>query len=78
MIGQPVPLFGSPFADAKGNVWLLSYRPVYPEKGSPYTVISPDGTAQGPAQVWPRSSLSAISNEIWRTNHLADISLTSR
>ena len=51
MIGQPVPLFGSPFADAKGNVWLLSYRPVYPEEGSPYTVISPDGTAQGPAQV---------------------------
>ena len=43
MIGQPVPLFGSPFADADGNVWLPSYRPAYPEEGSPYTVISPDG-----------------------------------
>ena len=43
MIGQPLPLFGSPFADANGNVWLPSYRPAYPEEGSPYTVISPDG-----------------------------------
>ena len=43
MIGQPVPLFGSPFADADGNVWLPSYRPAYPEEGSPYTIISPDG-----------------------------------
>ncbi|WP_420442088.1 hypothetical protein [Candidatus Palauibacter sp.] len=43
MIGQPIPLFGSPFADADGNVWLPSYRPAYPEEGSPYTVISPDG-----------------------------------
>ena len=43
MIGQPVPLFGSPFADADGNVWLPSYRPAYPREGSPYTVISPDG-----------------------------------
>ena len=43
MIGQPVPLFGSPFADAAGNLWLPSYRPAYPEEGSPYTVVSPDG-----------------------------------
>ena len=43
MIGQPVPLFGTPFADADGNVWLPSYRPAYPEEGSPYTVVSPDG-----------------------------------
>ncbi|MDE2661913.1 MAG: hypothetical protein OXI39_02760 [Gemmatimonadota bacterium] len=43
MIGQPVPFFGTPFADADGNVWLPSYRPAYPEEGSPYTVISPDG-----------------------------------
>ena len=43
LIGQPVPLFGSPFADADGNVWLPSYRPAYPEEGSPYTVVSPDG-----------------------------------
>ncbi len=43
MIGQPIPLFGSPFADADGNVWLPAYRPAYPKEGSPYTVISPDG-----------------------------------
>ena len=43
MIGQPIPLFGTPFADADGNVWLPSYRPAYPAEGSPYTVISPDG-----------------------------------
>ncbi len=43
MIGQPIPLFGSPFADADGNVWLPAYRPGYPEEGSPYAVISPDG-----------------------------------
>ena len=42
-IGQPLPLFGSPFADADGNVWLPSYRMAYPEEGSPYTVISSDG-----------------------------------
>ena len=43
MIGQPMPLYGSPFADADGNVWLPSYRLAYPEEGSPYTVISSDG-----------------------------------
>ena len=43
MIGQPLPLFGSPFADANGNLWLPSYRPAYPEEGSPYTVISLEG-----------------------------------
>ena len=42
-IGQPLPLFGSPFADAGGNVWLPSYRLAYPEEGSPYTVISSEG-----------------------------------
>ncbi len=51
MIGQPVPLFGSPFADADGNVWLPSYRPAYPEEGSPYTVISSGGEWLG----WRRS-----------------------
>ena len=42
-IGQPLPFFGSPFADANGNVWLPSYRLAYPEEGSPYTVISSEG-----------------------------------
>ena len=54
MIGQPVPLFGSPFADADGNLWLPSYRPAYPEEGSPYTVISPDGEWLGQVETPPR------------------------
>ncbi|MYE18057.1 MAG: hypothetical protein F4Y07_16430 [Gemmatimonadetes bacterium] len=54
MIGQPVPLFGTPFADADGNVWLPSYRPAYPEEGSPYTVISPDGEWLGQVETPPR------------------------
>ena len=53
MIGQPLPLFGSPFADADGNVWLPSYRPAYPEEGSPYTVISPDGEWLGQVETPP-------------------------
>ena len=54
MIGQPLPLFGSPFADADGNLWLPSYRPAYPEEGSPYTVISPDGEWLGQVETPPR------------------------
>ena len=54
MIGQPIPLFGTPFADADGNVWLPSYRPAYPEEGSPYTVISPDGEWLGQVETPPR------------------------
>ena len=54
MIGQPVPIFGSPFADADGNVWLPSYRPAYPREGSPYTVISPDGEWLGQVETPPR------------------------
>ena len=54
MIGQPIPLFGTPFADADGNVWLPSYRPAYPEEGSPYTVVSPDGEWLGQVETPPR------------------------
>lgn len=54
MIGQPIPLFGTPFADADGNVWLPSYRPAYPEEGSPYTVIAPDGEWLGQVETPPR------------------------
>ncbi|WP_419167828.1 hypothetical protein [Candidatus Palauibacter sp.] len=53
MIGQPIPRFGSPFADAAGNVWLPSYRPAYPEEASPYTVISPDGEWLGQVETPP-------------------------
>ena len=54
MIGQPMPLYGSPFADADGNVWLASYRLAYPEEGSPYTVISSDGEWLGQVEAPPR------------------------
>ena len=61
MIGQPVPLFGSPFADADGNLWLPSYRPAYPEEGSPYTVISPDGEWLGQVETPPRFRILDVS-----------------
>jgi len=54
MIGQPLPLFGSPFADADGNVWLPSYRMAYPKEASPYTVISSDGEWLGTVETPPR------------------------
>ena len=54
MIGQQLPLFGSPFADADGNIWLPSYRMAYPEEGSPYTVISSDGEWWGTVETPPR------------------------
>ena len=54
MIGQPIPFFGTPFADADGNVWLPSYRSAYPEEGSPYTVISPAGEWLGQVETPPR------------------------
>lgn len=54
MVGQPLPLYGSPFTDAVGNVWLPSYRLAYPEEGSPYTVISRDGEWLGQVETPPR------------------------
>ena len=53
-IGRPMPLFGSPFADAEGSVWLPSYRLAYPEEGLPYTVISSDGEWLGKVEAPPR------------------------
>lgn len=64
MIGQPVPFYGSPFADADGNVWLPSYRPAYPEEGSPYTVISPDGEWLGEVETPPRFRILDVTGEL--------------
>ena len=64
MIGQPIPLFGTPFADADGNVWLPSYRPAYPEEGSPYTVISPDGEWLGQVETPPRFRILDVAGGI--------------
>ncbi|MCY3546834.1 MAG: hypothetical protein OXH49_08120 [Gemmatimonadetes bacterium] len=62
MIGQPIPLFGTPFADADGNVWLPSYRPAFPEEGSPYTVISPEGEWLGQVVTPPRFRILDVTN----------------
>ena len=53
-IGRSMPLFGSPFADGDGRVWLPSYRPGGERMSvPPYTVIGVDGgwvgTVEAPA-----------------------------
>ena len=55
VIGRPMPLFGSPFADAEGAIWL----PFYKTGGenistSPYTVIGPEGEWLGTVETPPR------------------------
>ena len=64
MIGQPVPFFGTPFADADGNVWLPSYRPAYPEEGSPYTIISPNGEWLGQVKTPPRFRILDVTEDL--------------
>ena len=64
MIGQPIPFFGTPFADADGNIWLPSYRPAYPEEGSPYTVISPDGAWLGQVETPPRFRILDVTGAL--------------
>ena len=55
VIGRPMPLFGSPFADAEGRVWLPTYKPGGEHNGkAPYTVIAPDGEWLGTVEVPPR------------------------
>ena len=64
MIGQPIPFFSTPFADAAGNLWLPSYRPAYPEEGSPYTVISPDGEWLGQVETPPRFRILDVTGDL--------------
>ena len=53
-IGGPMPLFGSPFGDSKGRVWLPSWRPGAAREGaSHYTVISADGEWLGTVEAPP-------------------------
>ena len=55
VVGQPMPLFGSPFADADGRVWLPSYKPGGENVSTaPYTVIGPDGDWLGTVETSPR------------------------
>lgn len=53
-LGKPLALFGSPFGDAEGRVWLPSYDIAGPREGSPpYIVISPDGEWLGKVDAPP-------------------------
>ena len=55
VIGRPMPLFGSPFADAERRVWLPSYNTGGENiSTSPYTVIGPDGEWLGMVETPPR------------------------
>ena len=54
VIGRPLPLFGSPFADAEGRVWLPSYKPGGEHNSkAPYTVMAPDGEWLGTVDTPP-------------------------
>ena len=53
-IGGPMPLFGIPFGDAEGRVWLPSWRPGTAREGAQdYTVISADGEWLGIVEAPP-------------------------
>ena len=55
VIGRPMPLFGSPFADAEGRVWLPTYKPGGEHNSkAPYTMIAPDGEWLGTVDTPPR------------------------
>lgn len=62
MIGLPLPFFGSPFADADENLWLPSFRPAYPQEGSPYTVISSSGEWLGQIDAPPRFRILDVAH----------------
>ena len=64
-IGRPMPLFGSPFGDAEGSVWLPSYRPGDSQEGaSAYTVISPDGEWLGKVEAPPRFRILDVTGGV--------------
>ena len=54
-MGRPLPIFGSPFADDEGRVWLPSYKPGGELKSvPPYTVIGREGDWLGTVEAPPR------------------------
>ena len=64
-VGRPMPLFGTPFADTEGRVWLPSYRPGgFQEDASPYTVISPDGEWLGQVETPPRFRILDVTGDL--------------
>ena len=54
IVGRPMPLFGSPFADDEGRIWLPSYKPGGEDHSvAPYSVIAPDGEWLGTVEAPP-------------------------
>jgi len=65
VIGRPMPLFGSPFADAEGRVWLPSYKPGGENiSASPYTVIGPGGEWLGTVETPSRFRILDVTAEL--------------
>ena len=63
VIGGPMPLFTTTFADAEGRVWLPSYRPGDSSEGVPsYTVISADGEWLGTVEAPPRFRILDVAH----------------
>ncbi|WP_420636834.1 hypothetical protein [Candidatus Palauibacter sp.] len=63
-VGRAMPLFGFPFADGEGRVWLPSYRPGgFLEDASPYTVISSDGEWLGQVEAPPGFRILDVTSE---------------
>lgn len=55
VIGDPMPLFGNPFGDAEGRVWMPSFRPGDATEGTPhFTVLAADGEWLGTVEAPPR------------------------
>ncbi|MXX34306.1 MAG: hypothetical protein F4107_07700 [Gemmatimonadetes bacterium] len=63
VIGGPMPLFTTTFADAEGRIWLPSYRPGDRSEGDPgYTVISADGEWLGTLEAPPRLRILDVAH----------------
>lgn len=63
VIGGPMPLFTTTFADAEGRIWLPSYRPGDRSEGDPgYTVISAEGEWLGTLEAPPRFRILDVAH----------------
>ena len=77
-IGRPLPLFGSPFADAAGRVWLPSYRAGGGLKSAPpYIVIAPDGEWLGTVGAPPGFRILDVAGGLVLGVELDDVDVES-
>ena len=77
-IGRPLPLFGSPFADAADRVWLPSYRAGGELKSAPpYIVIAPDGEWLGTVEAPPRFRILDVAGGLVLGVELDDVDVES-